>query len=117
MESEESLLRPYKSLPPFFKDLDALQNRPTPNPGSFFYTQGEVDQAVTGPAKDVIEGVSVTQEDRVVGQDDRTTGPLKGKVSELATSTRREGSLTLLDLPLDILKDIFKEVSNEGDTV
>lgn len=117
MESEESLLRPCKSLPPSFKDLDALQNRPTPHPGSVFSTQGEVDQAVTNPVKDVIEGVSVTQEDMVLGQEDRVTGPQTGKKSELAANTRREGLLNLLDLPLDILKDIFKEVSTEGITV
>lgn len=117
MESEESLLRPCKSLPPSFKDLDALQNRPTPHPGSVSSTQGEVDQAVTSPAKDVIEGVSVTQEDGVVGQEDRITGPQKGKKSELAANTRREGPLNLLDLPLDVLKDIFKEVSTKGNTV
>ena len=117
MESEESLLRPCKSLPPSFKDLDALQNRATPHPGSVSSTQGEADQAIGGPTKDVIEGASVAQEDGVIGQEDKIASPERGKKPELAAIARRKGPLNLLDLPLDILKDIFKEVSAKGNTL
>lgn len=35
----------------------------------------------------------------------------EGKGKESATTVRKDGPLHLLNLPLDILKDIFKEVS------
>ena len=113
MESEESTLRPCKSLPPLFKDLDPLQNRTSPHLGSISSTQGEMDQGVTGLAKDIVDGGSVTQEDGVIRQED-IASPQRGNEPETAASIRKEGPLNLLNLPLDILKDIFKEVSAKG---
>lgn len=110
MESEEFLLKPCKPLPP------ALQNRISPHLGSVSSTQGEMAQAVDGSAKDV-EGNCITQEDGVVAQADKMSRLYKGKEKESATTARKHGPLKLLDLPLDILKDIFKEVSVcRGDT-
>lgn len=116
MESEESLLRPCKSLPPPFKDHDALQNRISPYLGSVSSTQGEMGQGFSSPAKEN-EGSYVTQEDDVITQEDEVFRSHKGKETESAANVRREGPLNLLDLPLDILKDILKEVSIcKGDT-
>ena len=113
MESEESPLRPCKSLPPPFKELDNLQNRISPNLATIFFTQGEMDQGITGAAKDIVDGGSVTQEDGVIRQEDK----IMGNEPETAASIRKKGSLNLLSLPLDILKDIFKEVSAKGSTL
>ena len=117
MESEESPLRPCKSLPLPFKDLDTLQNRTSPHLGSISSTQGEMDQGVTGPAKDIVDGGSVTQEDGVIRQEDNIANAQKGNEPGTAASIRKEGPLNLLNLPLDILKDIFKEVSAKGGTL
>lgn len=110
MESEESLLRPYKSLPPPFKDHDPPQNRISPHLGSVSSTQGEMGQGVSSPAKELEESY-MTQEGGVVTQEDKMSRPLKGKEKESVATVRRGGPIQLLDLPLDILKDIFKEVS------
>ena len=117
MESEESPLRPCKSLPPPFKELDTLQNRMSPNLGTTFFAQGEMDQGITGPAKDIVDGGSMTQEDGVIRQEDKIASPQMGNEPETAGSIRKKGSLNLLSLPLDILKDIFKEVSAKGSTL
>ena len=117
MESEESLLRPCKSLLPPFKDLDTLQNRISPPLGSISSNQGEMDQGISSPVKDVIDGGSVAQEDGVIRQEDKIASPQRSKKSEIAASVRKEGPINLLDLPLDILKDIFKEVSAKGSTL
>ena len=113
MESEESLLRPCKSLPPPFEDHDALQNRTSPQLGSVSSTQGEVGQGNSNPEKE-IDGCYMTEEDGVTLQEDRMSRLPKSKEKESATTVRKEGPLQLLDLPLDILKDIFKEVSAKG---
>ena len=113
MESEESLLRPCKMLPPPFKDHDALQNRASPHLGSHSSTQGEMGQGTSGPGKE-IDGSYMTEEDGVILEEDKMSRLHKGKEKELATTVRKEGPLQLLDLPLDILKDIFKEVSAKG---
>lgn len=111
MESEESLLIPCNSLLPPFKDHDdALQNGISPHLGSIFFTQGEMGQGVSSPAKEREES-NMTQEDCVVTQEDKMSRPHKGKEKEPAAIVRRGGSIQLLDLPLDILKYIFKEVS------
>ena len=110
MEHEESLLKPCKSLPPPFKDHDALQNRISPHPGSVSSMQGEMGQEVGNPAKET-EGSYMAQEDGAVAQEYRMSRPHKGKEIESTATVRRKGPLQLLDLPLDILKDIFKEVS------
>ena len=117
MESEESPLRPCKSLPLPFKDLDTLQNRISPHLGSISSTQGEMDQGVTGTAKEIVDGGFVTQEDGVIRQEEKIASPQKGNEPETAASARKEGPLNLLKLPLDILKDIFKEVSAKGSTL
>ena len=117
MDSEESPLRPCKSLPLSFKDLDSLQNRISPHPGGISSTQGEMEQGVSGPAKDLVDGGSVKQEDGVIRQEDGIASPQRGNESETAASVRKEGPLNLLNLPLDILKDIFKEVSAKGSTL
>lgn len=114
MESEESLLRPCKSLPPLFKDHDALQNRISPYLGSVSSTQGEMGQGVSSPAKEN-EGSYVTQEDDMITQEDKVFRSHKGKETESAANVRREGPINLLDLPLDILKDILKEVTHTSD--
>ena len=111
MESEESPLRPCKSLPLPFKDLDTLQDRLSPPLGSIFSTQGEMDHGVTDPAKDIVDDGSVKQEDGVKRQKDKIASPQRDNEPEMAASIRKESSLNLLNLPLDILKDIFKEVS------
>lgn len=116
MESEESPLRPCKLLPLPFKDLDTLQNRISPNLGTTFFTQGEMEQGITGPAKDIVDGGFVTQ-DCVIRQEDKIASPQMGNEQETAASFRKKGSLNLLNLPLDILKDIFKEVSAKGSTL
>ena len=108
MESEESLLITCKSLPPHLKDPDVLQDRINPYIGSVSSTQGEMDQGITGPAKNIIDNGLVTQEDRTASPQ---TNP------EAARTVRKEGPLNLLDLPLVILKDIFKEVSAIGRTL
>lgn len=108
MESEESLLRPCKSLPPSFKDHDALQNKASPHLGSLSSGQVDTGQGVSDLAKE-IEGIYKAQEDVEVMQDGMISMPCKGK--DVAAPTRKEGPLQLLDLPLDILKEIFKEVS------
>ena len=113
MESEESLLRPCKSLPPPFKDHDGLQNRTSPQLGSFSSTQGEMGQGNSGLGKE-IDGNYMTEEDGVILQEGKVSRPHKGKEKDLATTVRKEGPLQLLDLPLDILKDIFKEVRAKG---
>ena len=109
MESEESLLRPCKSLPPPFKGHDALLNRMSPHMGSVS-TQGEMGQGANNPVKD-IEGGSTREDSVVTTQEDKILSHEKGKEGEAGAIVRREGPLNLLDLPLDILKDIFKEVS------
>lgn len=113
MESEESLLRPCKSLPPPFKDLDALQNRTSPHLGNTSFTQGEMGQGNSSPGME-IDGSYMTEEDGVILEEGKLSRPYKGKEKELATTVRMGGPLQLLDLPLDILKDIFKEVSAKG---
>ena len=113
METEEFLLRPCKMLPPPFKDHDALQNRTSPHLGSLSSTQGEMGQGTSGPGKE-IDGSYMTEEDGVTLEEDKMSRLHKGKEKELATTVRKEGPLQLLDLPLDILKDIFKEVSAKG---
>ncbi|CAF9903020.1 MAG: hypothetical protein ALECFALPRED_000103 [Alectoria fallacina] len=114
MESEESILRPCKSLPPPFRDLDALQNRASPHLGNPSSGQGDMAPGLSNPAKE-IEGNFKAQEDVVVVQQGNKSVPLKGKGHERATLVRKEGPLQLLDLPLDILKDIFKEVTHTSD--
>jgi len=60
----------------------------------------------------------ITQEAPVEGQEDNVTAEprlkllnlLKGKENEWAAARKRDGPLELLDLPLDILKCIIKEV-------
>ena len=105
MEFEESLLRPCMSLSPPF---NALQNRTS--------TQGEIVQGVSTPAKEM-EGGYMTQEDNTAAtQEGKSSGPQKGKGPQAAAIVN-EGPLNLLDLPLDILKDIFKEVSAKDSTV
>ena len=111
MDSEESLLKPCKSLPPLFRDHDALQNRINPHLGSVSSTQGEMAQDSSTPAKDIEEGGYVTHKDGGIQQEERTLIQDKAKKPELAVNKKKEGPLNLLDLPLDILKDIFKEVS------
>lgn len=113
MNSEESLLRPCKSLPPLFKDHDAPQNRTSPHLGSVSSTQGEMGQGNSSPGKE-IDGSYMTEEDGVILEEDKMSRPHKGKEKDLATTVRKRGPLRLLDLPLDILKDIFKEVSAKG---
>lgn len=115
MESEESLLIPCNSLLPPFKDHeDALQNGISPHLGSIFFTQGEMGQGVSSPAKEREES-NMAQEDGVVTQEDKMSRPHKGKEKEPAAIVRRGGSIQLLDLPLDILKYIFKEVTHTSD--
>ena len=109
MDPEESLLRPCKSLPPPLKDHDALQNRTSPHLGSISSTQVEMAPGANASAKD-IEGSSVAQEDDKVKQEIELSMPPKGNETESAATMRKKGPLQLLDLPLDILKDIFKEV-------
>ena len=114
MESVESLLRPCMSLQSPFKDYDILQNRINPHLGSVSSTQGEMGQGVSSPTKENEES-HIVQEDGEVTQEDKIPGPRKGKEKE--STVRKEGPLQLLDLPLDILKDIFKEASIcKGDT-
>ena len=110
MESEEFPLRPCKSLPPPFRDLDALQNRASQHLGNPSSGQSDMGQGVSNPAKE-IEGNFKAQEDVMVVQQGNMSVPLKDKGNERAALVRKEGPLQLLDLPLDILKDIFKEVS------
>ena len=114
MDSEESLLKPCKSLPPLFRDHDALQNRIFPHLGSFCPTQGEMTQDASILAKDIEEEGHATQKDGGTQQEDKISGPQKAKKPESAVNNRKEGPLKLLDLPLDILKDIFKEVSTRS---
>jgi len=65
----------------------------------------------------VMGGLS-TQEASVEGQEDNVAAKtraklsnlLKGKEKEWAAARRKDGPLELLDLPLDILKCIIKEV-------
>lgn len=114
MESEESLLRPCKSLPPPFKDHDAQQNRISPHLGSLSSGQGDMGQGVSNSAKE-IEGDYSAQEDFVVKQEGKMSMPLKDKDKEMAAPVRKNGPLQLLDLPLDILKDVFKEVTHTSD--
>ncbi len=108
MESVESLLRPCMSLQSPFKDCDSLQNRINPYLGSISSMQGEMGQGVSSPTKENEESY-MAQEDGEVVQEDKIPRPQKGKEKESAA--RKEGPLQLLDLPLDILKDIFKEAS------
>lgn len=110
MESAESLLGSHKSLPPPFKDHDAPQNRMSPHLGGPSSTHGEMAQGISMPAKEIEESY-VAQDDGVVIQDDKIAKPFKGKETDSAEPARKKGPLELLDLPLDILKDIFKEVS------
>ena len=106
MEFEESLLRPCKSLSSPF---NALQNRTS--------TQGEIVQGVSTPAKEM-DGGYMTQEDNMAAtQEGKSSGSQKGKGPQAAASVRKESPLNLLNLPLDILKDIFKEVSAKDSTV
>lgn len=103
MESEESPLRPQKSSlpPPPFRLL--------PHMGSV--TATEMSQGVSSPTKET-EGGYMPQEDGVVTEEDnRTSSPQKGKEPEQAAIVGKSGPISLLDLPLVILKDIFKEVS------
>ena len=116
MESEESLLKPCKSLPPPFKDLDALHNRMGPHPGCVSFTQAEMDQGFSNPAKGIVEVGSMTQEDGVIRQREKIADHQRGRGREVAANVRKGGPLNLLDLPLDILKDIFKMVSAKGNT-
>ena len=109
MESEESLLRPCKSLPPPPKEHDALQIRISPHFGSASST-GEMVQGFNTPTKE-IDGGYVAREEGAMTQEDENTVPQMGKEPEQAVTVRKEGPLNLLDLPLDVLKDIFKEVS------
>ena len=69
-----------------------------------------MSQGVGSPAKEIEESY-MAHEDGTVTQEDKTSRPHKGKGKEPTASARKEGPLQLLDLPLDILKDIFKEVS------
>ena len=116
MESEESLLRPCKSLPSPFKDHETLQNRTSPHLGGVSSTQGEMGHGVGTPAKEIEESY-MAQENGEVTQEDKMSRLNKGKEKESAATIRKEGPLQLLDLPLEILKDIFKEVSTcKGDT-
>ena len=62
------------------------------------------------PAKEIEESY-VAQDDGVVIQDDNIAKPVNSEETAAADAARRKGPLELLDLPLDILKDIFKEVS------
>ena len=111
MESEESLLRPCKSLPSPFKDYEFLQNRISPHLGGVFSTQqGEMGYGTSLPAKEIEESY-MAQEDSEVTQEDKMSRLNKGKEQESAATIRKEGSRQLLDLPLEILKDILKEVS------
>jgi len=69
----------------------------------------EDQHAMSGP---------ITQEAPVDGQEDKVGSEpsaklldlLKGKEKEWAAARKKNGSLELLDLPLDILKCIIKEV-------
>ena len=116
MESADSLLGSHKSLPTPFKGHDAPQNRMSPYLGSPSSTHGEMAQGMIMPAKETEESY-VAQDDDVVVQDDNIAKPFKEEKTTSAEGARRKGPLELLDLPLDILKDIFKEVSTyKGDT-
>ena len=115
MEFEEAFLKPCKSLPHSFEDFDALHNRIGPHLGSVSSTQAEMDQKISSPAKDIIEVGSMTEEDGVTRLEDKVVNHQRGKERE-APATVRKGPLNLLDLPLDIMKDIFKMVSAKGNT-
>ena len=116
MESAESLLGSHKSLPPPFKGHDAPQNRMSPHLGSPSSTHGEMAQGISMPAKEIEESY-VAQNDGVVIQDDNIAKPVKSEETASTEAARRTGPLELLELPLDILKDIFKEVSTcKGET-
>ena len=116
MESPESLLGSHKSLPPPSKGHDALQNRMSPHLGSPSSAHGEMAQGINMPAKEIEESY-VAQDDGVVTQDENVAKPFKSEETASDDATRRKGPRELLDLPLDILKDIFKEVSIcKGDT-
>ena len=116
MESAESLLGSHKSLPPPFKSHDAPQNRMSPHLGSPSSTHGEMAQGMSMPAKETDESY-VAQDDGVVVQGDNIAKPFKDEETASAEVARTKGPLELLDLPLDILKDIFKEVGTyKGDT-
>ena len=110
MESAESLLGSHKSLPPPFKGHDAPQNRMGPHLGSPSSTHGEMAQGISMPAKEIEESHGA-QDDGVVVQDDNIAKHFEDEETASAEVARRKGPLELLDLPLDILKDIFKEVS------
>ena len=114
MDSEESLLKPCKSLPPLLRDHEALQNRVSPHLGSISSTQGEMTQESSTHAKDIEEGGYVAQKEGGIQQEDKNSDLQKAEKPELAANNRKEGPLNLLDLPLDILKDIFKEVSTRS---
>ena len=110
MDLEESLLRSWKSLPPPFKDHDVPQNQISPHLGSVSSTQSEMSQGTSISAKETEGGH--TQEDGVETMIEcKSSNSQKGKIQEAAATVRKNGPLNLLDLPLDILKDIFKEVS------
>lgn len=47
----------------------------------------------------------------------KRTMSLKGKEREVSSVEKREGPVQLLDLPLDILKDILKEVGRLRDAI
>ena len=113
-EYEESLLRPCNSLPPHFKDYDAQQNRMSPHLGSLSSGQGDMSQGISNPAKE-IEGDYEAQDDAAIKQECKMSMVFKGKEKKMITPVRKKSHTQLLDLPLDILKDIFQKITHTSD--
>jgi len=124
MDADEPYLRPCKQLPSPTNDRQASHMPMGQHLGIQSSSQGHVDQDSrdTSPAVDegdsedeafeFQQGFSNDASDHATLQssEDNTVQLLKGKDTERIVIAQRNGPLRLLDLPLDILKLILKEV-------
>ena len=114
MESDldEPFLRPCKLLPSSRTDLVAAQLRRDQSLSCMPNDQNEINQETesAGAATQKLDRSHDDMVDETVTSQVRITKLLKGKEKEWAAAVQKEGPLRLLDLPLDVLKDILKEV-------
>lgn len=127
MDSEEPYLRPCKQLPSPSNDRQASilsmgqhLGTQSSSQGLFGQDSRESSQEPSSSHEDLEDNTSHSEEELSIDKSAHGTSEspiekmarhLKGKERDWAIATKKEGPLQLLDLPLDVLKIILKEVS------
>ncbi len=127
MDTDEPFLRPCKQLPSPTIDRHNLHVLMGQHLGTQSLSQGLIDHRGRGSSQEPSTGiedmddesspcdqdvtVKLTEHTAYETSEEKVARLLKGKEKDWAAGAEKEGPLQLLDLPLDILKIIIKEVS------